>query len=65
MQNYEKLIMDTLCGNTPKDKYDNLIRIKEITELCGTVNMSSFNQMKDAINGSLEISEYILCDGKF
>jgi len=34
--------------------------IKQINELCGTVNLSSYNQMKEAITGSVDISNNLL-----
>jgi len=32
MENYEKLIMELLIGETPKEKYENLQKIMQICE---------------------------------
>jgi len=38
------------------------VKIKEINELCGVVNFSSHNQMREAIEGTMEITETLLSE---
>jgi len=38
------------------------VKIKEINELCGAVNFSSHNQMREAIEGTMEITETLLSE---
>ena len=53
---YERIKFSLTASQHQPDVAELLEALKEIENLCGTVNLSSHNQMREAVEGSIEIA---------